>query len=987
MRKYGSGTDANVDNDHEYFEVTTPDGTVYRFGGSNAAQSLWHEPVFANQANEPCYNATAANSYCTQGWRWNLDRVVDVNGNETKYQYQIEGNIYGRFLNSSTVSWYVRGGYLQTVEYGGNTILEKAPVGRIQFNFQNRCMSTEAADGCRWNAGTADAWYVDAPTDLECVAAPCTHYAPSFWTSKALLSVESMYWSGGGWLDADIVNVEFQWAPTSQGQSQLWLRSITRSGTATSGGFGSDDVTLDPVIIEGFQSLFDNRADALEFKLWRANKIRTEAGELIEVAYGQPHGGNGACTQPSGGWWDNVQDCAPKWTVVGGSADWGAFNKYLVTEVKRTDLTGPGNGVTPSAEQRWVYEYLDAPAWRYDYNELNSQPTVNEWRGHAAVAVYHGSEYSVHRIHRGMYGAWLGGTTTRTDTFVSNGQNLQDLNGLVGREYQVDVWTGSDATFDYYTYAIAPLYSDVWTVSADTTVHAARDTPTSTTWVFTKTDVDIDGYGVVWAQHDYGDVYAAGDDRCTVNHYVRNMTAFIVDKPSRSWTYSDSSCTSVYSTALYQYDQQPQDVAPARGNRTKVEQDTGSPTGWLTTSTTYDTVGRVTQVDGPRSGSADTVTYADFDVVYGYPKKVVNALGHETTTISMDVAHLQPLEVEDANKYRTKYEYDRLGRVARVFLPGDGSVPTVSFEYAVDTDLGSKVKTSVDPGSGAAVVDSWVMYDGFGQAVQAERASPNAGKVVVQYSVYDGQGRVIRQVPDVAVSATLGSGRRNPPVPANVRDVVMTYDAVGRPTAMSRRYNAAAQYSETYTYTVFDTTVTPSAGVWTTTRVDALGRTTHVMRPLNSVDQHTTYEYDTADNLLKTIDPKGNVAQSTWDRVGRMLTHIDRDQGQTDYTYNGDGTIATMHDASNVTLTYDTDTLGRTRRSSTATPCSRGTSTTSRHRQELSENSACWITRAASTTSQVRRTRSESTRTDTTLGVARRALRTRCRRSRRSSTR
>ncbi|MEJ8640206.1 hypothetical protein [Streptomyces sp. MS2.AVA.5] len=74
----------NGDNDGEHWKVTTTDGTQYFFGLNRlpgwkdngtasddpVTNSAWTVPVFGNQTGEPCYNATFANGWCQQAWRW-----------------------------------------------------------------------------------------------------------------------------------------------------------------------------------------------------------------------------------------------------------------------------------------------------------------------------------------------------------------------------------------------------------------------------------------------------------------------------------------------------------------------------------------------------------------------------------------------------------------------------------------------------------------------------------------------------------------------------------------------------------------------------------------------------------------------------------------------------------------------------------------------------------------------------------------------------
>ncbi|KAA2258830.1 hypothetical protein F0L68_23720 [Solihabitans fulvus] len=141
----------------EYWKVTTTDGTQYFFGwnhlpgwqsGNAETQSAWTVPVYGNNPGEPCNQATFAASSCTQGWRWNLDYVVDPHNNATVYYYQPETNSYAQNLTTTSPgTQYTRGGYLLRIEYGLNTGvggLYAQPPARVTFDIAERCLPSGA---------------------------------------------------------------------------------------------------------------------------------------------------------------------------------------------------------------------------------------------------------------------------------------------------------------------------------------------------------------------------------------------------------------------------------------------------------------------------------------------------------------------------------------------------------------------------------------------------------------------------------------------------------------------------------------------------------------------------------------------------------------------------------------------------------------------------------------------------------------------------
>ncbi|HUR06437.1 MAG TPA: type IV secretion protein Rhs, partial [Nonomuraea sp.] len=191
---FRADSQANGDDNGEYWKVTTSDGTQYFFGlnrlpgwatGLATTQSAWTEPVYGNDTGEPCYQATFAASACQQAYRWNLDYVVDAHGNSMSYFYDQETNRYAQNMGATTGT-YVRGGTLARIEYGTRTGAEyttKAPA-RVVFDRVDRCLP-----GQNCATHTTAAW-PDVPWDTDCASTACgDRTSPTFWSTKRLAKV------------------------------------------------------------------------------------------------------------------------------------------------------------------------------------------------------------------------------------------------------------------------------------------------------------------------------------------------------------------------------------------------------------------------------------------------------------------------------------------------------------------------------------------------------------------------------------------------------------------------------------------------------------------------------------------------------------------------------------------------------------------------------------------------------------------------------
>lgn len=241
----------NDDQDGEYWNVFTPDGTQYRFGycqdgGGGATHSNWTVPVVGDDADEPCHADYPAS--CRQTWRWNLDRIVDRNENSTYLYWVNEGNYYKRFASSNLLA-YDRGGYLSEVDYGTNSNVAGDHVtGKVVFNTVNRC--TERIDGTATTCPTMAASpssYPDVPTDLVCSSTSCDHFSPSFFTTTRLDSVETFFWdaSTSGWVNDTLLKLAYKMPnPTGLTDPVLWLDKITEVGEAGGDADAIDELRL-----------------------------------------------------------------------------------------------------------------------------------------------------------------------------------------------------------------------------------------------------------------------------------------------------------------------------------------------------------------------------------------------------------------------------------------------------------------------------------------------------------------------------------------------------------------------------------------------------------------------------------------------------------------------------------------------------------------------------------------------------------------------
>ncbi|GAA4264180.1 hypothetical protein [Dactylosporangium darangshiense] len=184
---------ANADNDGEFWQVMSPDGTQYFFGHGGAysatavaTNSTANVPVYGNNPGEPCYKTSAQGGYaassCLQTYRWNLDYIVDPRGNSETIFYQKTTGKYGH-NNNHGVADYDANVYPIRIEYGTRQGSEGAPGKpapmKVEFGIAERCNDVGSCS-------------IDVPWDQFCGVNPTScpnQTSPAFFMQWALATV------------------------------------------------------------------------------------------------------------------------------------------------------------------------------------------------------------------------------------------------------------------------------------------------------------------------------------------------------------------------------------------------------------------------------------------------------------------------------------------------------------------------------------------------------------------------------------------------------------------------------------------------------------------------------------------------------------------------------------------------------------------------------------------------------------------------------
>ncbi|MEV6330192.1 RHS repeat-associated core domain-containing protein [Streptomyces sp. NPDC051909] len=939
----GDGGTDGVDGKGEHWKVTTTDGTQYYFGlnrlpgwsdhGTAAddpvTNSAWTMPVFGNQSGEPCYNASFAAGWCQQAWRWQLDYVVDPHGNAMAYYWNTEKNNYGRNVSEttgdSTATPYVRGGWLDHIDYGlrSGAVYTGKAMGQVDFGVTDRCLTT-CGTFDETNAGN----WPDVPFDAYCKdGVECKdNYSPTFWSRKRLTSITTKVLTGGVFKDVDTWTLAQDFPASGDGISTpMWLKSIQRTGKA--GG----SVALPPVTFAGEQKAnrVDKTGDGLApFIRLRLYQITTETGGTIGVTYSQPD-----CTVTTLPAADatNTTRCYPvKWAYEGYDAKLDWFNSYVATQVVE------GDNLVESPDKVTTYSYPGGAAWTKSTDEITEADdrTYSVSRGYGRVQTRTGAGSDPRTLTESRYFRGLDGKSV-TD---SAGVGVTDREQFAGLKREAVTYVGDDTSKPVTATSYTPWRSALVASRTRTGLPALESYRTGTEKEQTRTTVTggtrtteiartFDSYGMVATESSTGDTTKTGDEKCVTTSYVRNTTAHILDKVSRVETVAVpcggtvSRPADVIDDVRTSYDGGAFGAAPAKGDVTKTDRINGAGSGYDVVSSTpvadFDLYGRgLSAADA--YGKVTTTRYTPATGEVPTSVLVTNPRGHAATT-TMDPLRGLPTQVSDANGKITTTAYDALGRKTRVWLPTRSAVtypdsPNLVFEYQVRND-GPIVVTTKSLSHDSKYKTSYSFYDGLLRDRQTQQTSPDQSGRLVTENFYDTRGQVWR------ASGTYYATGAAEPVLVTGRELEYPastdteYDGAGRVTAVVARRFGDETRRTTTTYTGDTTTVVPpKGGIATTAVVDALGRTVELRQYKDAARtqyQSTLYRFDRKGRADRLTDPSGAAWSYGYDVRGRQTLIDDPDKGTVRTGYDVGDRPVDVTDARLITLHTDYDELGR----------------------------------------------------------------------------
>jgi RHS repeat-associated protein len=444
-----------------------------------------------------------------------------------------------------------------------------------------------------------------------------------------------------------------------------------------------------------------------------------------------------------------------------------------------------------------------------------------------------------------------------------------------------------------------------------------------------RTTFAYDEFGNVTEQRQYGALSVSGDEVFTATAFINDTDRWILGVPWHQTTSDAAGQKFSESFSYYDgpdYTGLPA-AQVTRGRLTRQEGWVADQVSVNRVRQAYDAFGNVTgTMDG--NGSRRTIAYDSALQVFPIAETIEVGNGKPDLAIQAEVNLGLGVMTRstDFNGHETLYEADGFGRLTAIIRPGDSAaLPTQAFTYtmaAPDKGLvyaydragnltlrsgaatASSVAISAREVSGQPGTFDTVQYvDGLGRAL-ARTEEGETGFVVAGAVLFNARGGVRFAVLPYAADT---SEYRAPRDPGAARTETR-YDAAGRGVLTTHPPDQDGVVTRASTlYAPLASAVTDENGVPKTLVTDGLDRLIEVREPNQGETSVTRYTYDPTGALIRIVDAQANTATFEVDGLGRRTASNDPDRGRMEYTYDAaDNLVRTVDNKGQVVeYTYD----------------------------------------------------------------------------------
>lgn len=337
----------------------------------------------------------------------------------------------------------------------------------------------------------------------------------------------------------------------------------------------------------------------------------------------------------------------------------------------------------------------------------------------------------------------------------------------------------------------------------------------------------------------------------------------------------------------------------------------------------YDKAGNITKKTMPANAKGERMWYKYlYDRDYNmYVEQVDDAFGYRSTLEDYDYRFGVPLTTRDENGYTMHTALDNLGRVSTITGPNEqaqGLPYTLKFTYHPQIKTDEKgitapayaVTQHYDPANPTDDIETVTFVDGFGRPLQVKKdgvitsttngTNPTDKNVMIVSgrAKFDAFGRV--KAAYYPVTEEIGTKTIFNPAFDAVAPTKTLYDIMDRALSTTLPDNTitSMKYDIDTDNRALKTTVTDAMGGQQSSFTNGSGQTVKTEQYSGPDGTITTmFSFDAINQLLRVVDAKEGVTQSTYDMAGRRTQVVHPASGTTKMVYDNAGNLVSKQTA------------------------------------------------------------------------------------------
>jgi RHS repeat-associated protein len=420
-------------------------------------------------------------------------------------------------------------------------------------------------------------------------------------------------------------------------------------------------------------------------------------------------------------------------------------------------------------------------------------------------------------------------------------------------------------------------------------------------------EYSYDNYGNILSEIDEADDSTSDDDTDLRIIYLYDTNRYIVGKPEEVKVIDDDGNVLRNRRAVYDN----------KGNLEKFSTYIDTTNSWAETSLIYDEFGNIQKLTDPNDYF---IRYIYDDETHSFIVSVNDSFGYNSRS-QYDKRFGVVTKATDLNKNEINYEYDKFGRMKKVWGPylSTSDKPDLEMTYDIAQIPASAITKNREDyiATNTNTIDTVIFIDGLKRVIQTKKTSEVYNSSTKQSSVgmvttgrvkFDDSGRIIKQGQPVFESENYTYNAaiqmKNP--------TTFTYDDKGRTLTVETPADTDSKVSVYRTITSYiieddliKTTVQDPEGKEKESYADMYGKIIKIHEFNKNKTIETLYEYNAVGEILSVIDADDNSTSIGYDTAGRRTFIENPDSGRTQFFYDLAGNLTRKIDSKGNEVNYE----------------------------------------------------------------------------------